>query len=135
MSSFDSSFAPPPPPLIPTDSKFTSIQANKTKVTKGTVTQLLTTSTGVTLNADAGVITCVASTLASNAAEAFLVTNANVSATSVVIANVVMYTGTQATAAISVFVNFTGEGSFNVVVANGSGAVLDGIVTVGFMVV
>lgn len=123
------------PPLILSDTKHTAVQANKTEVTKGTVTQITSTSTGVTVNASAGVITCVASTLAADAAEAFLVTNSNVSATSVVLANVVMYTGTQATAVISVFVNFTAEGMFNVVVSNGSGAVLDGVVSVGFVVI
>jgi hypothetical protein len=53
-------------------------------LTKGTVTQLVGITTGVTVNAPAGVITTVSSTLAAGSNATFIVTNSFVTATSVV---------------------------------------------------
>ena len=133
--SYDSTLAPPPGPLIPFDANLTSLQFSKTEVTKGTVTQATSTTTGVTVNAAAGVITMVASTLAANATEAFIVTNSSCSASSVVLVNSLLYTGTDSTAVMTVNVVDIAEGVFSVQVGNGSAAPLDGIITVGFLIV
>ena len=53
-------------------------------LTKGTVTQLTAITTGVTVNAPAGVITTVSSTLAAGSNATFIVTNSFATATSVV---------------------------------------------------
>ena len=123
------------PPTIPSDSNHTSIHMNKTKITKGTVTQLTSTTTGVTVNAAAGVITMFTSVLAADATETFIVTNSSCSATSVVLVNHLSYTGTDATAVITVNVIDIAEGVFSVQVGNGSAAILDGILTIGFLIV
>lgn len=134
--SFDSSFSPPPGPLIPSDGQFHSLQVNDNVVVgKATVTQATSTTTAVTVNGASGVITGFASTLAADAVESYTVNNSHVSATSVVIASVQGYSGTVATSAVSVYVTDVAEGSFVVNVANGGGAALDGAVTVGFVIV
>ncbi len=125
----------PVPPTIPSDANLSSLQFNKVDVTKGTVTQATSTTTGVTVNAAAGVITMVASTLAANATEAFIVTNSSCSASSVVLVNSLLYTGTDSTAVITVNVVDIAEGVFSVQVGNGSAAALDGVLTVGFLIV
>lgn len=54
----------------------------------GTVTQITSITTGVTLGAIAGTITTVSSTLAAAAEADFVVTNSKVAATDVVVANI-----------------------------------------------
>jgi hypothetical protein len=125
----------PVPPTIPSDANLSSLQFNKVDVTKGTVTQATSTTTGVTVNAAAGVITMVTSTLAANATEAFIVTNSSCSASSVVLVNSLLYTGTDSTAVMTVNVVDIAEGVFSVQVGNGSAAPLDGVLSVGFLIV
>lgn len=60
------------------------VTADKVTVTKGTVTQGTNITTGVTVNAGAGVITTVSSTLAAGSNAAFKVTNSKATATSVI---------------------------------------------------
>lgn len=123
-------------PSTISDAQFTSVQTEKVKVIKSTVSQETSTVTGVTINASSGVITMQSSTLADGLTEQFTVTNSNVSGDSVVLANALDYSGTIASAGvITVNVDSVGSGSFVVSIGNGSGAPLDGIIKVGFLVV
>jgi len=124
------------PPTIPSDANHSSVHLNKANVTKGTVTQLTDVTTTVVVNAAAGVITMFTSTLAADATEAFTVTNSSCSATSVVLANGLGLTGAGgATAVITVNVEDVAEGSFVIRIGNGSAVALNGILTVGFLIV
>ena len=124
----------PIPPLILSDSKHSALLANKPKVTKSTATQATSVTTAVVLNAAAGVVTMVASTLAAEGSEEFTLTNSYIAADSVVLANLTNYAGTQGLP--TVHVETVDEGSCVVVVQNcDSSNALDGIVTVGFLVV
>ncbi len=104
---------------------------------KATVTQATSITTGVTASAPAGVITTVSAALAADASAEFTVTNTFVAATSVVIANVVDYAGTDSTNGIPVVkVDTIGAGSFKVVISNAHSAnALNGVLKIGFIVV
>jgi len=127
MSSYGSSNPPPAGPLIPSDANLSSLFLTKrANINKGTVTQLVGLNEPVTVNASAGVITMFQGVLASDASIAFTVTNSYCSADSVVLVNVVKYNGPAVTTAvITAFVTARTEGTFTVMVGNGSGAVLD----------
>ena len=99
---------------------------------KGSVTQVTSASTGVTVNAASGKITTVSLTMASAGSETFTVTNSSVAATNIVLANVTSYTGTGHVAA-SVH-NIT-AGAFDLVIINTSGSTLDSTVEVSFIVI
>jgi len=104
---------------------------------KTTVTQGTSITTGVTASAPAGVITTVSSTLAAQASAEFTVTNTFVSSSSVVIANLVDYAGTDSTNGIPVVkVDTIGSGSFKVVISNAHATnALSGVLKIGFIVV
>ena len=125
----------PPPPLINSDAILTSLVASRPKITKSTVTQLTSTTTAVTINASAGVVTTISSTLAADATETFVVNNSYCGADSVILVNHLSYTGTDSTAVITVNVVDIGSDVFSIQVGNGSGAVLDGSLTIGFLIV
>lgn len=142
MSSFDSSFAPPPAPLIPSSSNHSALHTTKPKFTKGTVTvaTIDTTPTTATLNASAGVITITTVDVGSGAAsEGVTVSNSHVSGDSVVLLTINAYGGTIGTDGYpSVFATVpSAGGSFTLNVANEAvtGAALSGNLVVSFVVV
>ena len=101
-------------------------------VSKATVTQITSITTGVTINSPAGVITTVGATTGVDATESFTVTNSSVAAASVVIASVQGYGGTQGRAIVTV--DTVAAGSFVVDLTNVGTAILDGAVDIGFYV-
>jgi hypothetical protein len=99
----------------------------------GTVTQLTSITTAVTLDTLNGVITTVSSTLAANAKTFFTVNNSNITATSRILVSV-QY-DEAATGIPVVGVSDIAAGSFKVVIANGGNAALNNIVKVHFMII
>jgi len=99
----------------------------------GTVTQLTSITTPVTLDTLNGVITTVSSTLAANAKTFFTVNNSNITATSRILVSV-QY-DEAATGIPVVGVSDITAGSFKVVIANGGNAALNNIVKVHFMII
>jgi hypothetical protein len=99
----------------------------------GTVTQLTSITTAVTLNAFNGIITTVSSTLAANAKTFFTVNNSNVTTTSRIIVSA-QY-DESATGIVVLGVSDIAAGSFKVVISNGGNAALNNVVKVHFMVI
>jgi hypothetical protein len=99
----------------------------------GTVTQLTSISTAVTLNTFNGVITTVSSTLAANAKASFNVNNDNVTADSRILVSV-QYPGAAASFPV-VSTGTIGAGFFSVTIANAGGAALNNVVRVHFMII
>lgn len=99
-------------------------------VVKGTVTQATSITTGVTVNADAGVITTVSSTLASGSSTTFTVTDNVVTAASVILLTV----DDTAAGVVKASVTSIGAGSFQVKLLNQGSGALAGIVKVYFKV-
>lgn len=110
--------------------------AKHVTLSKSTVTQATSITTGVTINSPSGVITTVALTTAANAAELpFIVTNSYVKADSIVLANIVDYDPTTATNDLPlVYIDDITAGSFKVVVGNGGSGVLDSAVKIAFAI-
>jgi hypothetical protein len=104
---------------------------------KTTVTQGTSITTGVTASAPAGVITTFSAAIAAEASAEFTVTNTFVSASSVVLANIVDYAGADSTNGIPVVkVDSIGSTSFKIVISNAhSTNALSGVLKVGFIVV
>ena len=129
--------APPAfPPLIPGDSTLQTLEVqSKAKIQKVNVTQQTSTTTSVIANGNSGTITMVASTLASQGTEAFTVNNSSCATDSTVMVNTVAYTGTGATAVISVGVTAIAQGSFQIRVGNASGAPLNGVLSIAYLIV
>lgn len=99
----------------------------------GAVTQLTSTSTGVTLNTASGVISCFTSTAAAGTAAAFVLTNSEIVAASRVVCSVTSYSGT--TGAPLVYSKGVTDGSCTITVINAAGAAaLNGVVGVYFAV-
>lgn len=98
----------------------------------GTVTQLTSISTPVTLNTLNGVITTVSSTLAANAKTNFIVNNSNVTASSVILVSVQYDEAATGIAIANVSDITTGE--FKVVLSNGGNAALNNVVKVHFII-
>lgn len=99
----------------------------------GTVTQLTSITTAVTLNTFNGVITTVSSTLAANANTFFTVNNSNVTTASRIIVSA-QY-DEAATGIVVLSVSDIAAGSFKVVIANGGNAALNNVVRVHFMII
>ena len=99
----------------------------------GTVTQLTSITTPVTLNTFNGVITSVSSTLAANAKTYFKVNNSNVTSTSRIIVSA-QY-DEAATGIVVLGVSDIAAGIFRVVISNGGNAALNNVVKVHFMVI
>ena len=132
--SFNDLIAPPVGPTIPSDLFASSLQVTKPKIIKGTVTQLTNISTAVTLNAGAGVVTTVSTTLGAVSEVSFVLSNSFISTTSVVSVSVLNYGGSQGVP--NVRVDSVAEGSCLLFIQNGSGAVaLNGTITIGFSIV
>lgn len=104
-------------------------------VTKGTVTQATNPTTGVTVNTNAGVINTFTSTLAAGGTQVFSVTNSKVNTESVLIVNIVDYTGTAGVPVVEID-GGAGAGTFNIVVRNIHATLaLDGSLAISFLVV
>jgi hypothetical protein len=97
----------------------------------GTVTQLVSSSTGVTLSTMMGQITTVALTTIANGEEIFTVTNTLVDATDVIVLST-SYAGT-GTPLLSVIKTTTG--AFDIVIANVGAAALNAAMTINFAVI
>lgn len=98
----------------------------------GTVTQITSLSTGVTLNNRTGAITTVSATLAAGAADAFIVTNSTVGANDAVICHVATYAGTGTPIAV---VQTVAGGSFTIRIENQHTAdALNAVIVIRFMV-
>lgn len=83
--------------------KYDQVTANDILISnKGTVTQTTSITTGVTLNASAGVITTVAASLGGGTGAAFNLSNTYITPTSVVIPSIAKYNGTWGTNGIPV---------------------------------
>lgn len=106
-------------------------------VSKSNVTQATSITTGVTVNAHAGIITTVSSTLAAEATAEFTVTNSKVLAGSAVLVSIVDYSGTYGTNGIPVVsVDSIAAGSFKIDLSNVHGTnALAGVVKISFLVV
>jgi hypothetical protein len=98
---------------------------------KGTVTQLTSITTGVTLNTPSGVITTVSSTLGSLLQTTFTVTNSIVKPGSVIILST-EYNGTGHGDA---GVQSIGTGTFNITLANQSLVALNSVIKVHYMII
>lgn len=99
----------------------------------GTVTQLTSITTPVTLDTLNGVITTVSSTLAANAKTFFTVNNSNVTTASRIIVSA-QY-DEAATGIVVLGVSDIAAGSFKVVISNGGNAALNNVVRVHFMII
>ena len=95
--------------------KFGTISVKDLDLLTGAVTQLTSITSGVSLLTQAGVITTVSATLATQGSASFTVTNPVVSASTVVLANMSRYTGTGLPL---VSVTNTTTGSFTLTVNN-----------------
>lgn len=99
----------------------------------GTVTQLTSITTAVTLDTLNGVITTVSSTLAANANTFFTVNNSNVTTASRIIVSA-QY-DEAATGIVVLSVSDIAAGSFKVVISNGGNAALNNVVKIHFMII
>jgi hypothetical protein len=97
---------------------------------KGTVTQIGSTTTAVTLNASSGVITTFAQTLATGGKSIFTVNNSVVTASSVILVSA-QY---GAAAAPLVYVSNTSAGSFEITITNPLGISMNALVKVNFFI-
>lgn len=82
----------------------------------GTVTQVTSITTGVTLNTKRGAITTVDPTLAAAAEQEFVVTNSECHANDVVVVSVA--SGPSDNEHVMAFVSAVSEGSFSIVISN-----------------
>jgi hypothetical protein len=98
----------------------------------GSVTQLTSITTAVTLNSYNGIITTVSSTLAANAKTGFTVLNDKVTANSKVLLTV-QYGGA-ATGIPTLILGTVQAGSFGVTIGNGGNAALNNVVRIHFMI-
>lgn len=110
-------------------SYFASI--NDLRLAKSTVTQGTSLTTGVALNGNAGSITTVSTALATRGSAKFTVSNPRVKADSIVVANVIGYTGTQGIP-LAQITNVT-DGNFQVNIRNLDDTdTLNGSLKIGF---
>jgi hypothetical protein len=105
-------------------------------VNKTAVSQATNINTTVVANTAAGAITTQTATTATTATDSFTVTNATCAATSVVLANIVSYSGTYITNGIPVVgVSSIGAGSFQIDITNAGTNALNGTFVIHFIVV
>lgn len=106
---------------------------NELSISKSSITQGTAITSGVTINTPAGFISTVSSTLVTHGSVSFAVTNGYVDASSLVLANVVNYAGTNGTP--SVIVEDVTQGSFNITLRNSHvNNPLNGVVKIGYTV-
>ena len=103
---------------------------------KTTVTQLTNINTAVTSNTLSGVITTVTATNSGQASEIFTVNCSVCTSTSIILTNVLGYSGTYDTNGHpDTVVDDVANGSFNIVVVNNDNSALDGVLNIGYMIV
>jgi hypothetical protein len=118
-----------------TDVEWTSSVALPGKLTLsdgGTVTQITSKATGVTLNTHSGQITMHNASLAAGAEVTFTVTNSTVAATDTVITN---HGSAGTTGAYGVHANNLTAGTFDVTVSNLTGGALGEAIVINFVVI
>jgi hypothetical protein len=102
-------------------------------ISKGTVTQVTSITTPVTVDSSACIITTVSSTLAAGGVTTFTINNSAIRGNSVIVATLTNYTGT--TGVVYVRCQAVAAGSVNIIVRNLSAAdPLNGIVTISLVV-
>jgi len=111
---------------------FASEQLGYTTGAQGTVTQLTSKSTGVTLNKSAGRITLNNEALASNTAASFTLTNSLISANDVIITNV---SGGGTAGAYTTYVSSMTTGSAVITLRNMSAGSLSEAVIINFAII
>jgi hypothetical protein len=111
---------------------FASEQLGYSTAAQGTVTQLTSKSTGVTLNKSAGRITMNGAELAANTAVSFTLTNSLISANDVIILNV---SGGATAAAYTTYVSSMTAGSAVVTLRNLTGGALSETVILNFAII
>jgi hypothetical protein len=100
---------------------------NKSSVTQGT-----SITTGVTLNSQCGSIRTVSAATGAQSVQSFTVTNSNITIDSVILANIVGYTGS--TGLPHVYIDDITSGSFKTVIQNCStSASLNGALNIGYI--
>lgn len=115
-----------------------TITEGKVTSTKATVTQGTSITTAVTCNAPSGVITTFSAAITANSSATFTVNNAYCVPSSVVVANICNYAGSQGIP--SIVVKEVTTGNFKIVVYNAidataPGAPLNGVIKVAFIIV
>ncbi len=111
------------------------ITTGKTTVADGgTVTQVTSITTGVTLNTLSGQITTVSAGLATGVDATFTVTNSKVVATDVVICSTGSYAGTADGIPVCQ-IEQVGAGSFDVNIRNTGAATLDAVIVLNYVVI
>lgn len=109
------------------------LSVGELSISKATTTQTGNITSACTLNSPAGVITTVSSTLATNGNASFTVNNSYVNSSSVVLGNIVNYSGSNG--APFARVQNIASGSFGVVIRNVDDVnPLNGIIKFGFTV-
>lgn len=108
------------------------LSINKTNATQGT-----NVTTAVSCEGNSGIINTVSSTLAAGSSASFTVDNPRVAASSVVLTNIVGYTGNAGCPLVRV--NSVTSGSYSVTLTNmfdasTSGSALNGVVRIGYIV-
>ena len=98
---------------------------------KGTVTQITSQNTAVTINTPLGKITTVTLNIQNNHTETFQVNNSIVTESSIVMATVDGYDGDSI---LSVTVNNISNGSFQLNLENGGGGTLNDLCTIAYMI-
>lgn len=113
------------------------LKGGKVVPDNGTVTQITSITTGVTINKPAGVITTVSSTLAALAVASFTVSNTTVTTSSIVIASICGYSGTFLTNGFPILsISNVTTNAFTVNIFNGGNGVaaLSGVINISFVV-
>jgi hypothetical protein len=122
--------------------RFGSVRANQLisnefSLTKANITQATSITSGVTCHGNSGIISTINTTLAAGAKTSFAVTNSRVAASSVVLANIVGYSGNAGCPLVRVEGITAGSYSIsltNMFDASTSGSALNGVVKIGYIV-
>lgn len=113
-----------------------NITTSGLQVSKATVSQSGAITSGCTINSPAGVITTVNTTLATGGSARFTVSNSGVRPSSVVLANVINYSGGATQGNVHSRINGVTQGSFSVVLTNTDAVnALNGTVKLGYLVI
>lgn len=117
--------------------KADAINTERLSIDKSNVTQITSITSGVTCSGNAGIISTVSTTLAAGGSANFTVTNPRASASSLVLANIVGYSGNAGYPLIRVSSVTAGSYALtltNMFDASTSGSALNGIVKIGYAI-
>lgn len=99
---------------------------------KSSVTQGTAITSGVTLNSQCGSIRTVSAATGAQSVQSFIVTNSNITIDSVILANIIGYTGS--TGLPHVYIDDITSGSFKTIIQNCStSASLNGALNIGYV--